>query len=274
MPKILKNFWKGGADDYVFKPASELMPEVQQPVRAQRADGDEAPAGESVPAAAETAPADDPVSFAKVQADAILADAREEAEAYKKEARLNFEEELEREREAARQEGYARGYSEGMANAVLEGKAKREEMALEQVQAVEAFLEAAARERDRLLLSEREEMAELALAVAEKVIRVSLRKSSDIILRMVEAATDTHRRCEWARIYVADCDVTGKALTIPELAAALGKISDRVRVIPMPNEESGTCIVELPDVILDASVSTQMGNIREVLAGTGYDKDD
>ncbi len=119
----------------------------------------------------------------------------------------------------------------------------------------------------------REELKDLAVAIAEKVIHVSLKNSSDIILRMVDAATDTHKRCEWAHIYVADCDVGGKAYTVPELTAALSHIAERVRVIPMQDEESGTCIVEMPDVILDASVSTQLDNIKEVLGGVVLEDD-
>ena len=41
----------------------------------------------------------------------------------------------------------------------------------------------------------------------------------------------------------------------------------------MADDESGTCIVELPDAILDASVSTQLANIREVLDSVGTDDD-
>ena len=33
----------------------------------------------------------------------------------------------------------------------------------------------------------------------------------------------------------------------------------------MEDDESGTCIVETPEEIVDASVSTQMSNIRDVL---------
>ncbi|MBR1660402.1 MAG: F0F1 ATP synthase subunit delta, partial [Oscillospiraceae bacterium] len=105
------------------------------------------------------------------------------------------------------------------------------------------------------------------------VIRIRLKNSSDILLRMVDAATDTHKRCEWVRVYVADCDLNGKAFTVPELTESLGHLSNRIRVIPMADDESGTCIVELPDVILDASVSTQMDNIKEVLAGATLDRD-
>ncbi|MBQ9648299.1 MAG: F0F1 ATP synthase subunit delta [Oscillospiraceae bacterium] len=275
MPNVFKRFLSGGeADDYVFKPASELRVEPQKPAReAPAAEEPAEPAAPEEAAAQEPTPETDPLGFAQVQANAILADAREEAEHYKETARAEFEAELEEAKKAARDEGYSRGYAEGMAQAMQEGKEERGRMALEQVKAIESFLEGAARARDRMLDDAREELKDLAVAVAEKVIHVSLKNSSDIILRMVDAATDTHKRCEWAHIYVADCDVGGKAYTVPELTAALSHIADRVRVIPMPDEESGTCIVEMPDVILDASVSTQLGNIKETLDGVVLEDD-
>ena len=266
------------ADDYIFKPASELKIEaerLEKPVRPEEdtpkntappaeADG---PAEEESAPPSEPTPETDPLGFAKIQAEAILADAKREAEQYKDQLRAEFDEELEAARRGAREEGYSRGYAEGMAQAMQEGKEERERMAVEQVKAVESFLEAAARSRDRMLDDSREELKNLAVAIAEKVIHISLKNSSDIILRMVDAATDTHKRCEWAHIYVAECDVGGQAYTVPELTAGLKHIADRVRVIPMPDEESGTCIVELPDVIYDESVSTQLENIKDVLGG-------
>ena len=279
MPNVFKRFLSGGeASDYVFTPANELKVGPQKPVKEARppepvepveaAPEDSAPAPEP-----ELTPENDPIGFARIQANAILADAQEEAEHYKEQARAEFEAELEEARKAAKEEGYSRGYAEGMASAMQEGMEERQRMAQEQVKAIEGFLEGAARARDRMLDDAREELKDLAISVAEKVIHVSLKNSSDIILRMVDAATDTHKRCEWAHIYVADCDVGGKAYTVPELTAALSHIADRVRVIPMPDEESGTCIVEMPDVILDASVSTQLGNIKEVLDGVVLEND-
>ena len=221
----------------------------------------------------EPTPETDPIFFARIQANAILEDARAEVERYKADARAEAEAELEEARRTAREEGYSRGYAEGMAEAAQAGREERERLAQEQVKAVERFLENAAYARDRMLDDAREELKDVAVAIAEKVIHVSLKNSSDIILRMVDAATDTHKHCEWAHIYVADCDVGGKAYTVPELTAALSHIADRVRVIPMPDEESGTCIVEMPDVILDASVSKQLDNVRDVLDGVVLEKD-
>ena len=228
---------------------------------------DERPAEASETPPEESKPEADPLAFYKIQAEASLKDAQQEAEQYKEQIRAELAEQAEAAKRAAREEGYSRGYAEGMAQAMQEGKEERERMALEQIKGIEGFLEAAARSRDKVLEDSREELKDLAVAIAEKIIHVSLKNSSDIILRMVDAATDTHKRCEWAHVYVADCDVGGKAYTVPELTAALSHIADRVRVIPMPDEESGTCIVELPDVIYDASVSTQLENIKEVLDG-------
>ena len=287
MPNIFKRILgTGEASDYIFRPASEIQigPRPQEPPpppppppeeeKSEKVTEAEAAPAEEIPEEPpEPTPETDPIYFARIQAEAILEDARREAEQYRENAQAACEAELEEARKAAREEGYSRGYAEGMAQAMQEGREEREKMALEQIKAIEGFMEGAARARDKVLDDAREELKDLAVAIAEKVIHVSLKNSSDIILRMVDSATDTHKRCEWAHIYISDTDVGGKAYTVPELTAALSHIADRVKVIPMPDEESGTCIVELPDVILDASVSTQLENVREVLSGVAPDKD-
>ena len=93
--------------------------------------------------------------------------------------------------------------------------------AVQQAADVKAFLQAAQVEKELLLEKSKEDLKELALAIAEKVIRVSLRSSSDILIRMIEAATAKKRRCEWVQIYIADCDARTNAQTIPELTEAM-----------------------------------------------------
>ena len=278
MSKILKNFWKPAADTYVLQPAEELVlePPPPPPVLEETPEGAAEPEKEQEQeqeseSAYEESPLEKELKYAKLQAEAIIRDARKEAEAYQEEARKAVEQELEELRDQARQDGYNSGYAQGMDDALKEGRRQIDAMSKEQIQSVERFLQAAARERDRIFDDCREDMKDLALAIAEKVIRVSLKNSSDILLRMVDAATDTHKRCEWARIYVADSDLEGKAFTMPELTEQLGHVAERIRVIPMADDEPGTCIVELPDVILDASVSTQLGNIKELLSDIGTD---
>lgn len=210
-----------------------------------------------------------PVDYARVQAEAILATANLDAERIKEQAKAEALAEAAAEigelKERARAEGYEQGYAEGMAQARADGRLELERQAAEQAEAVDRFLESAAHAKELVINQAEAEMRDLALTIAEKVIRVSLKSSADILLRMIETATEKHRRCEWVQIYIADCDARKLSLTAPEMTAALGHLSDRVRIIPMADDESGTCIIEMPDEILDASVSTQMENIREIV---------
>lgn len=110
-----------------------------------------------------------------------------------------------------------------------------------------------------------EGLLQVAITVAEKVIHVSLQSSEEIIRRMIVAATDKLKRREWVQIYVADCDVKGAAQADPALASALSGLSGHVKIVPMHDAEPGTCIVEMPDEIIDASASTQLDNIRAIV---------
>ena len=297
MPNIFKRFMKPAAVNYVFPDANELTDDDEALAGEAAAetltdfdsafdadfdedfaadfDGDfehvEGPARVGQEQTAETEPAPEeerpatPVDFARVQAEAILAAARLEAEQIKAQALKDAEAEVHELYRAARADGYNGGFTEGMAAAMSEAQAEIARQAEAQGAEVKRFLDDATHRRDLILQDTKEDLRDLALAVAEKVIRISLKSSGDILLRMIETATEKHRRCEWVQIYIADCDTKNIALSTPELTAALGHLSNRIRIIPMADDESGTCIIEMPDEIIDASVSTQMDNIREVI---------
>ena len=297
MPNIFKRFMKPAAVNYVFTDANELTDDDEALAGEAAAetltdfdsafdadfdedfaadfDGDfehvEGPArvGQEQTAGTEPAPEEErpatPVDFARVQAEAILAAARLEAEQIKEQALKDAEAEVHELYRAARADGYNGGFTEGMAAAMSEAQAEIARQAEAQGAEVKRFLDDATHRRDLILQDTKEDLRDLALAVAEKVIRISLKSSGDILLRMIETATEKHRRCEWVQIYIADCDTKNIALSTPELTAALGHLSTRIRIIPMADDESGTCIIEMPDEIIDASVSTQMDNIREVI---------
>ena len=121
--------------------------------------------------------------------------------------------------------------------------------------------------REELLDRAQDELCDLSIAVAEKVIHVSLKSSREVILRMVQMATERLRRREWVRIYIGGCDSKELAQIAPELTASLAGLSDHIKLIPMADDESGTCIIEMPDEIIDASASTQLDNLKDILRG-------
>ena len=253
--------WGGDGEDVLPTPqaVSEPLPDDLPPLPLE--DG----------AAAEAPPPPQqgpgmPVQYAQLQAELILRQAREEAELMMAEARDHVQEELESIRAGARDEGYRAGYMEGTAKAMEDSARDREEQAKRLEEDVKAFLEKASLAREELLMQTREELLDLCIAVAEKVVRVSLRSSSEVIVRMIQTATERMKKQEWVHIYIPGCDARGVTKISPALTTTLAGLSQHIKVVPMGDEEDGTCIIETPEEIIDASVSTQMSTMRDLLS--------
>ena len=263
MPNIFKNFLRPPVNQYVFQDVDDIPVEVEEPEPEET----EVLAGEETPPAEEeSSNAKSVIHFAKVQADEILADARRQAEEILEESRRQAAEEAENVREEARAEGYRQGYGEGLRKAQVEGQAKIEEQLHQQIREVQNFLEQACVAREDMLVSTQAELRDLSIAIAEKVIHVSLKSSREVIARMIQVATEKLKRREWVHIYVGGCTAKELSPITPELMTALAGLSEHIKLIPMPEDESGTCIIEMPDEIIDASASTQLQNIREILS--------
>ena len=250
-------------------PAEEDAGEGEAPSLDVRAGEEpEAPAPEPEPE-----PEPDPVSFAQIQAEQIIADARRRAEEILDQARLEAElksqELYESSRQSGLEAGRAEGLAQGAAQALQEGQRAQQRQAEELAADFDKFLERAGASLDRQMDDSVEELRDLAIAIAEKVVCVSLKSSSEVIGRMIQTAIDKRKRREWAHIYIAECDAKHLSKVPASLMNALSALSDRVRIIPMADDEAGTCIIETPDEIVDASAATQMNNIRTLLSDAG-----
>ena len=276
MRNILKGFLEPKAENYILPVASEIeMEEDPLPVPEEEPEAEffdftvggegEAEVQEDGPAKERPREPETPVHYAQLQAELILNQAREEAEALLNQAREQAQNEIEEIRAGARDEGYRDGYAQGIAKAMDDAVRDREETAARMEQDVKAFLEKASLAREEMILQSRDELVELCLSIAEKVVRVSLKSSAEVIVRMIQTATERMRRQEWVHIYISGCDTRQVAKISPALTSTLGALSQHIKVVPMEDDESGTCIVETPEEIVDASVSTQMSNIRDVL---------
>ena len=212
----------------------------------------------------EPEPKDNPITFAQIQAEEILADARRDAERILNQAREDADNEAKNVFAKAREEGYVAG----MAQASEESRQLREEQAKRQEEEVHRFMEHAGEALDRQMDQSVNDLRDLAMAVAEKVVCVSLKSSADVISRMIQTAIDKRKKKEWVHIYISECDAKRLTQIPASLSGALSALSDRVRIIPMSDDESGTCIIEMPDEIVDASTSTQLNNLRTILMDT------
>ncbi len=187
---------------------------------------------------------------ARKQADKILADARGQAEIL---------------REQGYQEGMETGRADGTRQALEEHRQTLDAELHELRQNVREVVTEVSIEKEKLIEQYIDDLKKVSLAVAEKIIQTSLQSSGDIVKRMIISATDKMQRKQWVKIYVTKCE-TGISMEVDaEFLEALSKLSDNIKLITMDNGEPGTCIIELPDEIIDASVSTQLENIKDIL---------
>ena len=258
MPNILKRFSRAKVQDYVLPEAEELEVPEEEPQAPETAEALEEGPG-APPEEAEKEPQPE-----KEEKNPI--DARRQAAELLEKVRQQAEEEAEEKQKDGYTAGLREGYAEGLRKAEVEAQGHREELAQQMQQQIQKFLEEAAGAREAMLDATAEEMRDLALATAEKIIHVSLKSSSDVVMRMVLHATEKLKRREWVNVYIAGCDLKGTAQLPPSLTTALAAVSDHVKIIPIADDESGTCIIEMPDEIIDASAGTQLSNIRDQLA--------
>jgi flagellar assembly protein FliH len=272
LPNIFKHFMRAAAEPYQFPDAEELIQAEELPpeevLLPEEGLEDLDPQGERTAEPLEEPPEENPISFAQIQADSILEDARRQAEQLLEDSRQSARQEAEQVFAAAREDGRREGYGQGLAQARQEAAKEREEQAKRLEEQVERFLTQAGSALDRQMDQNIDELRDLALAIAEKVVCVSLKSSADVISRMIQTAVDKRKRREWVHIYIAECDAKRLSQLPASLSATLSGLSDRVRIIPMGDDESGTCIIETPDEIIDASAATQLNNIRSILMDT------
>ena len=292
MPNIFKAFSRAKAEPYKFPNAEEIVvpgvdpepePEAESEAGEEFIPLGDGPSTEGEDAGFDVLLSDEerkdkderpqetketPVSFAQIQAEQIMADARREADKILLQARDKADEQAKEVFAKARGEGYQEGFVAGMAQAAEESRQAREEQAVRLEEEIHRFMEHAGVALDRQMDQSVDDLRDLAMAVAEKVISVSLKSSADVIARMIQTAIDKRKKKEWVHIYIAECDAKRLTQLPASLTAALSAMSDRVRIIPMADDESGTCIIEMPDEIVDASVSTQLSNLRTILNDT------
>lgn len=187
---------------------------------------------------------------AEEQAKQILNDARDQAEFLREQAYREG-------REEGRDAGYRDAYEEQ--RKMLDEETRNFQRELTDV------INSVSIEKDKILEQYIDELKNVTMTIAEKVIQTSIQSSGDIIKRMILAATDKMKKKQWAKIYVTKSN-TGVSMNVDsEFMEALSHLSDNIKIITMDNGEEGTCIIELPDEIVDASVSTQLENIKDIL---------
>ena len=184
----------------------------------------------------------------------ITENAKKEAEEIRAEAKA-----------AGYEEGYEAGFSTGSQKAYKDHKAELDHELDEFQTVMRTTIESVAEEKDRILDRYMDDLKKITLTIAEKIIQTSLKSSGEIIKRMIAAAAGKLKKTQWVKIYVSQNDAGMMIQGDVGLLNELSHISGNIKIIAMDHAEDGTCIIELPEEIIDVSVNTQIENIKGIL---------
>lgn len=212
----------------------------------------------------------DMVEDAREQARQILLKANQMAGDILREAGKQAEQLKKTAIEEGCREGFEAGYKSGTEQAAMEQaeffRHQEEEFRRDMEQAMASIGQA----KEKSLRNYLEELKDCSVAIAEKVIHISLRSSGEVIKRMLVAETEKLRKTAWVKIYMEKTDYDMMAEADADVVSELAKLSDNIKFVVMDKESSGNCIIEMPDEIVDISVDTQMDNIREILGNIRF----
>jgi len=213
---------------------------------------------------------EDVVEDAREQARQILLKANQLAGDILREAGTQAEQLKKTAIEEGCKEGFEAGYKSGTEQAAMEQadffRRQEEEFRKDMEQALSSIDQA----KEKSLRNYLEELKDCSVAIAEKVIHISLRSSGEVIKRMLVAGTEKLRKTAWVKIYMEKTDYDMMAEADADVVSELAKLSDNIKFVVMDKESSGNCIIEMPDEIVDISVDTQMDNIREILGNIRF----
>ncbi len=205
------------------------------------------------------------LSNAQLEAREIIETAKKDAELKAKEIIENAMKEAVSIRDEAAKEGYEQGAQVGRDEAFAENDVIFKEQIKVLLNKVKEDIIAIQEQKDSILRSQMDDLRDLTIAIAEKVINVSLKSSGEIIEKMIMAATEKSKSAQWAKLYIAQCDWELAIKTDVQVLNALKRVTDTVKLEIMEDKEAGTCIIEFPDQIIDASVDTQLSQIKMLL---------
>lgn len=196
------------------------------------------------------------------QAEAMLAQAREEAETIKAKAAQNAEKEAEQARSQAfdegKRQGYEDGYNEGMAQ--IEGM--RQQLEEEKIRLESEY---------RSMMEELEpEFVSTITNIYEQVFKVDLKKEHDIVMHLLETAMQKMEGNGNYLIHVSREDYPYVSMKKEEILSGAVSGNASVEIVEDVTLSSNDCMIETDSGIFDCGLGTQLEELSQKLKLLSY----
>ena len=248
MPKVIRQT-NTAASDLVVKIPDAPPPHPPPPVMIQ--EGDTVVFEEQ----AELQPAISPQQQAEEQAQALtkrlLQTARGEGERILQTAR----EEAQRLREEAMQQGYRQALEE-----------KQQEIS-SQLAELDTLMQTLQQRQQEFFETYENGLTTLSIEIAQKVLGSLIRQQETLLLPLVEQAMSTVKNEEWITVQVSERMPVLVDYLKRDLLGGTGTEGHTVEVQAADLPE-GSCLIQTPEGVVDASIHTQLENLKTMFDRT------
>ncbi len=255
------------AADEVFQ-LPDILPQEPQPPLPQDTQGrQEQLEQEEAAAQPPQAPADDLPraqqleSHAKLVYESTIRKAQEESDAILTRAREQAKREADQILQMALQEAEALGVQLSE-QARRQAAGERAQEIQQTLNRAETALEALNRQHAQFMRQYEEELKWFALEIASKILHRRVEEDDAQLLELVKAAAESVKRVPWMTIQVSQ-EMTGLLAALQQYLAVSGnQPAPQVDILAI-QQPPGSVLIETPEGIVDASVSTQLKNLKE-----------
>jgi len=188
---------------------------------------------------------------AKITAERCLSEANEQVAPIKKQAY---------------DEGHQKGYQEGIIQGKQAGLAEMQQVIDQAIVKTQHILATGEQETKNMILAAEEQIIEIALAVARKILAYEIVENPLVVLPLVKAALQKVSDQEEVVIRVSIDDFDKVILAKKELQGIVGR-DNALEIIVDGTIQSGSCVIDTSYGTVDARVDTQFETIKKALQG-------
>jgi flagellar biosynthesis/type III secretory pathway protein FliH len=155
------------------------------------------------------------------------------------------------------------GYLDGLEQGANEARQQVRDENKAGVEAVAALTEKLSSAKDELVAENEDDIVDLILAVAEKVIGKQLEDDPKSVAEMLRSIMEENRREEYIKVTLSKDLIPIQAKASEQIKKLIESLGHQVDVTVDPDAKPGSLLVETSGGFTDLSVDTQLANIRE-----------
>lgn len=167
-------------------------------------------------------------------------------------------------KESAQKNGYDEGFEKGYYDGLAKAKSEIEQKFSSLITNLQSIVQSALEEKNKIINSTEDDIIELSVAIAKKIINNEISTNKESIISLVKEAIKKLEDKEKITIYTHPSDLDLIKSHREEFKELVDTI-DALHILPDELLEPGECRLESKSEIIDTDINYQLGEIKKKL---------